>query len=130
VIVQTYCPDHYAIKAASRHDYLNFYNHEINYRSQFGYPPFSHLARLVFSHTNFTICRREAEKMYQLINTEKNRKGLADLRLMGPVPTYVPRIRGHYQWQIVLCGTALSRFLTDMTFPQGWVVDVDPASVI
>jgi primosomal protein N' (replication factor Y) len=130
VIIQTYCPDHYAIKAASRHDYLSFYNYEINYRRLFGYPPFSQLARLVYSHINVAFCRREAEKMYQLLNNEKNRKGLADLRLIGPVPTFVSRIRGHYQWQIILCGTAIGHFLAGMTFPQGWILDIDPASVI
>jgi primosomal protein N' (replication factor Y) len=130
VVVQTYCPEHYAIKAAARHDYLGFYNQEIKYRHQFGYPPFSQLARLVFSHTNFNACRFEADKMHQLLNTEKNRKGIADLRIIGPVPAYVPRIRGRYQWQIILCGVALSEFLAGISFPQAWIIDVDPVSVI
>ncbi len=129
-IVQTYCPDHYSVAAASRQDYLDFYNHEISYRRQFGYPPFSHLARLAFSHTNFAICRRQAEEMYHLLDTEKNRRGMVDLRLIGPTPSYIPRIRGHYQWQILLCGTALSEFLANVNFSQGWTVDVDPVSVI
>lgn len=130
VIVQTYCPGHYAIRAAAKHDYLGFYNQELKYRRQFGYPPFSQLARLVFSHTNFHTCHREVDKMYQLLNTEKNRKGIADLRIIGPVPAYISRIRGRYQWQIILCGVALSEFLTGISFTQGWIIDVDPVSVI
>jgi primosomal protein N' (replication factor Y) len=130
VIVQTYCPDHYAIKAASKQDYADFYSHEISYRRQFGYPPFSQLARLIFSHTNFIVCGHEAEKMYRLLTTEKDRRGIVDLRLIGPVPAHIPRIRGHYQWQIIICGVALSEFLSDITFPKGWIIDVDPVSVI
>lgn len=130
VIVQTYCPEHYAIKAASRHDYLSFYTQEIEYRRQLGYPPFNELARLVFSHVNVVACQRESEKMHQLLKAEKDRKGITNLRLIGPVPAHVPRIRGHYQWQIVLCGVALSEFLSDISFSQGWTVDVDPVSVI
>jgi primosomal protein N' (replication factor Y) len=130
VIVQTYCPNHYAVEAAAKQDYLDFYNQEINYRRQFGYPPFSHLARLIFSHTNFTICRRQAEEMHNLLDTEKSRRGMVDLRLIGPTPSYVPRVRGHYQWQVLLCGAALSEFLANVNFSQGWTVDVDPISVI
>ena len=130
VIIQTYSPEHYAIQAASKHDYRAFYAQEINYRREFGYPPFSRLARLIFSHTNSAACHKEAERMSRWLTTERDRKGIPDLRLIGPVPAFVPRLRGHYQWQIVLCGTALASFLTDTTFPQGWVVDIDPVGVV
>lgn len=130
VIVQTYCPEHYAIKAAAKHDYQAFYTREIEYRRSLGYPPFRQLTRLVFSHANLVVCRREVEKINQLLKTEKYRRGVTDLRLIGPVPAHVQRIRGHYQWQIILCGVALSQFLSEILFPQGWTVDVDPLSVI
>ena len=130
VIIQTYSPEHYAIRAASKHDYLAFYAEEIIYRREFGYPPFSRLARLTFSHTNSVACHKEAERMSQLLIAERDRRGVPDLRLIGPVPAFVPRLRGHYQWQIILCGTALAGFLTDMTFPHGWIVDIDPVGVI
>ena len=47
VIVQTYHPDHYAIVAASNHDYDAFYRQEMAFRRQQGYPPVRRLARLV-----------------------------------------------------------------------------------
>jgi len=130
VIIQTYSPEHYAIQAASRHDYLSFYGQEISYRRQFSYPPFSRLARLTFSHTNAAACRMGVERMSQLLTTERDRKGIPGLKLIGPVPAFMPRLRGRYQWQIVLCGTGLADFLTDITFPQGWVVDIDPIGVV
>jgi primosomal protein N' (replication factor Y) len=130
VFVQTYCPDHYAIKAASKHDYLAFYEREIGYRRQFGYPPFSQLTRLVFTHTNYTTCRLETEKMLRFLTTEKDRRAINDLRFIGPVPTYIARVRGHYQWQIILCGSDLPDFLSEVSLPRGWTVDVDPVSVI
>ncbi len=130
VIVQTYCPEHYAIQAAAQHDYQAFYTREIEYRRSLGYPPFGQLARLMFSHTNPVVCRREVEKVSQLLKAEKDRKGITALRFIGPIPAQVPRIRGQYQWQIILCGSALSQFLSEIPLPQGWVVDVDPVSVI
>ena len=130
VIIQTYSPEHYAVQAASRHDYSAFYVRELEYRRKFGYPPFSRLACLTFSHTNGIACFREAERMGCLLMVEKDRRGLPDLRLIGPMPAFVPRLRGHYRWQLVLCGTDLDAFLTDIAFPRGWIVDIDPVGMI
>ncbi|UCH50451.1 MAG: primosomal protein N' [Chloroflexota bacterium] len=130
VIIQTYSPEHYAIQAASRHDYLGFYATEIDYRLKFGYPPFSQLASLTFSHTNEPTCFKEVERMLHLLAAEKDRRGVPNLRFIGPVPSFVPRVRGHYRWQLVICGADLDDFLADILFPQGWVVDIDPVGVV
>jgi primosomal protein N' (replication factor Y) len=130
VIIQTYSPEHYAIQAASRHDYLAFYDQEIDYRRKFGYPPFSRLASLIFSHTNELASFKEAERMGRWLAAEKDRRGVPDLRLIGPSPAFVPRVRGHYRWQLVLCGVAPGDFLADIVFPKGWVVDIDPVGVV
>jgi len=130
VIIQTYCPEHYAIQAASQHDYSAFYTRELEYRRQFGYPPFSRLASLIFSHTNETACLREVEKMSRLLTTERDRRGLPDLRLIGPMPAFVPRLRGHYIWRLVICGTDVEDFLASIDFPRGWIVDIDPVGMV
>jgi primosomal protein N' (replication factor Y) len=130
VIIQTYSPEHYAVQAASKQDYLAFYIQEIKYRRKFGYPPFSKLACLIFSHTNDTVCLKEAERMSRLLAAEKDRRGIPELRIIGPVPAFTPRVRGHYRWQLVLCGDGLDDFLADITFPRGWVVDIDPVGMV
>ncbi|MBM3154494.1 MAG: primosomal protein N' [Chloroflexi bacterium] len=130
VIIQTYSPGHYAIRAAANHDYEAFYAQEIEYRRQLAYPPFSRLVRLLFRHTNAGVCQREAEKMCRAIINEKNRRGIPDLRVIGPSPAFVSRLRGHYQWQILVCGTAPVEILSDMAFPQGWILDIDPVGVV
>src|SRR5690606_28426246 len=48
VIVQTYAPEHYAIRTASAHDYEGFYREESLYRSRTGYPPFQALVRCLW----------------------------------------------------------------------------------
>ena len=94
------------------------------------HPPFSQLANLAFSHTNESACLREAERMSRLLVAEKDRRGIPDLRLIGPVPAFVPRVRGHYRWQLVLCGADLNDFLADLALPRGWIVDIDPVGVV
>jgi primosomal protein N' (replication factor Y) len=130
VIIQTYCPEHYAIKAASKHNYTEFYIQELSYRRQFGYPPFGHLARLIFNHTNEAKCLNEAQRVARLLMGEIRRRGLADVRLIGPAPSFIPRVRGHYQWQILLCGDRISEFLASIALPRGWIVDIDPVGVV
>ena len=129
VIIQTYTPQHYAIQAAARHDYESFYAGEIEYRKMLGYPPFGQLAGLIFSHGSEQVCGRETHRMLQLLEEQKQMQGRVDLRFIGPTPALVPRLRGSYRWQIMLCGTALSPFLTSITMPRGWLIDIDPVGV-
>jgi primosomal protein N' (replication factor Y) len=130
VVIQTYCPEHYAIQAAEHHDYSTFYQKELEYRRAFGYPPFGELASLTFSHTNNKLCFQEVQRMASLLTLEKERKGIPGFRLIGPVPAFVPRLRGQYRWQLVVCGADLDEFLAEVPFPRGWTVDIDPVSMV
>jgi len=130
VIIQTYNPEHYAIQAASRHDYSSFYDREINYRRQLRNPPFTRLACLVYSHTNDARCQRQAEGMKRLLTGEIDSQGIAGMELIGPAPAFIHRLRGRFRWQLILRGSDLSEFLSPITFPQGWTVDIDPLGLV
>lgn len=130
VIIQTYSPEHYAIRAAANHDYAFLYEKEIAYRRQLHNPPFTKLARLVYSHTNDAHCQREAERMQRLLMDERNSKGIAALSLIGPAPAFIHRLRGRFRWQLILRGTGLSDFLSSIPIPQGWIVDIDPIGLV
>ncbi len=130
VIIQTYSPEHYAIQAASKHDYASFYDKEIDYRRQLRNPPFTQLVRLTYSHTNDALCQREAERMKRLLIEERDSKGIADLSLIGPAPAFIHRLRGRYRWQLILRGSELHSFLSPIPIPQGWTVDIDPVGLV
>ena len=130
VIIQTYSPDNYTIEAAARHDYLGFYYKEIDYRRRYNYPPFSQLVRLVYSHTNEELCRREVEKVYRQILDERTRDGMVDFNIIGPVPAFAFRARGRYRWQLFLRGPDSTRMLSRLTLPRGWTIDVDPVGMV
>ena len=129
VIIQTYSPERYAIQAAAKHDYALFYDKEITYRRQLHNPPFSQLASLVYSHTNEALCQREAERMKRLLIEERDSRGIADLSLIGPAPPFIRKLRGRFHWQIILRGSELSTFLSQIPIPQGWAVDIDPVGL-
>ena len=130
VIIQTYTPEHYAIQAASRHDYASFYDREIDYRRQLHNPPFTRLACLTYSHPNDTLCLRAAERMKRLLSQEIDSQGIADIELIGPAPAFIHRLRGRFRWQLILRGSELSAFLSPIPFPQGWTVDIDPLGLV
>lgn len=128
VIIQTYNPENYAVKAAAKHDYTSFYEREINYRRELYEPPFTQLACLTYIHKNDNRCREEAERIARMIMEERDTKGIVEPGIVGPAPSFMHRLRGRYHWQIVLRGSNLSQFLSDIPFPQGWTIDVDPVS--
>jgi primosomal protein N' (replication factor Y) len=125
VVVQTYAPEHYAVACGAKQDYAAFYRREIDYRRQLRNPPFTRLVSLVYAHSNAVACRRGAEKLHQQLAEKEDAAGV-DVDLIGPSPMFFGRLRGRYRWQIVLRGAAPAALLSDLTLPQGWVVDVDP----
>ncbi len=130
VIIQTYNPDHYAIQAASRHDYEGFYQQEITFRHEQGYPPFTRLARLVYRHRDETQCAAEVQRLADLLRLEVRRQGLADVSLIGPAPCFFHRLQGRYRWQVVLRAPDPALLLRPFELPPGWQVDIDPVGVL
>lgn len=127
VIIQTYSPQSYVIRAAAKHSYESFYQDEMAFRHHLSYPPFSALVSLTYSHTNNDASRREAERMKGLLEERLLARGLGgDIRVIGPAPAFTSRLRGHYRWQILLKGTMPRRALEDVPVPEGWVIDVEP----
>jgi len=129
VIVQTYNPDHYAIQAASRHDYATFYEQELAYRRQLGYPPFSRLVALRYSHRDPHRCRAEAERMGRWLTEEIQRLRL-QANLIGPAPCFFSRIQDRYRWQIIVRAADPTPLLQDVALHRGWRVNVDPVTLL
>ncbi|HEX5417777.1 MAG TPA: primosomal protein N' [Chloroflexota bacterium] len=130
VILQTYSPEHYCIQAARVHDYPAFYQHEISFRQEHGYPPFGQLARLLYLGQGEERVRRAAETLAAQIRARIRQQALPDVEVIGPAPAFRHKIRGRYRWQIILRGHNLSPFVRGLALPLGWLVDVDPVSTL
>jgi primosomal protein N' (replication factor Y) len=129
VIFQTYQPDHYAIDAASRYDYEGFAATELEARRANAYPPYTRLARLMYSHTNPKSAREEAQRIARVLGKRRAEVG-SDVQVVGPSPAYVPRLRGRYRWQMMLRGREPASLVRDFLLPVGWAVDIDPATLV
>jgi primosomal protein N' (replication factor Y) len=131
VVVQSYTPDHYAIRAAAGHDYAAFYAEEIDFRRANDYPPFSRLVRYVVRDADEAQCAARAEELSRALVRHAVARDVA-IDLLGPTPAFAARVRGQHQWQVVLRAprTDLDRLLEGLPAPPGIAVDVDPQSML
>ena len=129
VVIQTYQPDNYAIRAAASQDYQSFYAAEMSRRYEHGNPPYSRLIRLLHSHTNNAVCESRAKDVAGTLRDAQRKADLANVEVLGPTPPYPARLRGRYRWQIVLRGQKPRSLLDLVDVPQGWIVDVDPVAL-
>ena len=129
VIVQTFNPQHFCIDAASRHDYHEFYQAEIEARQRYGYPPFRQFVKFTYSHENRHRCQNEALLLAERLNTWITRLQLPNTDIVGPAPAMMERIRSKYRWQLIARGPDLHRLLRVVDAPD-WEVDIDPVSTI
>lgn len=130
VIIQTYTPDHYAIQAASRHDYEGFYQQEIAWRRERWYPPISRMARLLFESTSSRAAEEQPRRLHALLTQRIRRLGLSDVDLIGPAPAFFARERGRWRWHILVLARDPAELLAGIRLPLGWRVDVDPVSML
>ncbi len=103
VIVQTYDPDHYAIRLAAKQDYRAFYNRESKYRRMGLYPPFTVIARIVFTAKALEDAVRAAEEVESALNRFIDeigeRKNIVQMRA---VEAPIALLRGEARHQVFL----------------------------
>jgi primosomal protein N' (replication factor Y) (superfamily II helicase) len=103
VLVQTYRPTHYAVRFAIAHDYSGFCAEELRHREALAYPPFSRLANLRFDGLDAArveAAARAAAQELRTVNAARSRP--RQLRILGPAPAPIERLRARYRWQILL----------------------------
>ncbi|MBL0346326.1 primosomal protein N' [Candidatus Villigracilis affinis] len=129
VVLQTFMPEHYAIQFAAGHDVNGFYERELDYRKQLGYPPFAKLVRLEFRDADplkaESDSQKAADKLKLRIETENRRQ----TELIGPVPAFFSKVDGIHRWQIILRGPDPASLLRDLKLSD-CRVEVDPISLL
>ncbi|MGA8086002.1 MAG: primosomal protein N' [Terracidiphilus sp.] len=98
VVVQTYYPDHYAIVAASTHDYAGFAERELKYRRWMHYPPFGVLANVLIQSEKLEEAAgwsAEIGKWFQKTTPE-------GIRVLGPCTAPIARIKNVYRFHLIL----------------------------
>jgi primosomal protein N' (replication factor Y) len=103
VIIQTFNPDHYALKHAQNHDYKSFYTEEIDFRKALQYPPFGRIINLRLSSVKKDALIEQAHILGKLAKKLSARHGnIAEI--IGPAESPLAKIRGRFRWQMLIKG--------------------------
>ena len=137
VVIQTFDPEQYAIKRAVDHDYVGFFEEELDERRLTGYPPFSALVNILSRDESDAEAAANLDKLVEKIK-EQPMSVRRDVRIDGPEPAVLSRLKGHYRWHLLLRSAdreALLRLLCDVfeanpALRRKLSVDVDPMSML
>jgi primosomal protein N' (replication factor Y) len=127
-ILQTYQPEHPALRAVAEGDRDTFYDAELEARRRFGSPPFGRQVKLTVAVENPDAAESEANAMADRLRARAAERG-TDVTIAGPAPAYVARRGGKWRWNLVLKGTRPADLL-DGGLDAPWSVDVDPESLL
>lgn len=137
VWVQAFTPFHPAIQYARRHDFLGFYDQEVEFREQLRYPPFARVALLTFKGRNeekVDFTAKHFRKLLEPLATE-----FPDLKIAGPAPAPLAKAETFHRHQIMLRAVLMSRLsrrLNDISLahslPQDirLTIDIDPMNLM
>lgn len=140
VIVQTFSPDHPAIMAAAHHDYDSFFRGEIIQRRKFNYPPLGHVARIIVRGESEPLTEAFAESLRDRLEAAA-RSLEAEVRVLGPAPPPIGKLRGKFRFHILLQSTDNTklgqtvRLATAEIRPPAkddiqFVLDIDPIDML
>jgi primosomal protein N' (replication factor Y) len=133
-IVQTLYPRHYSIRHACDQNYGAFYAEELTFRQAMRYPPAVAMINVVVKGRS----REAAMDAASEITSALRSPGLDGLRVLGPAPAPLGRLKGEHRAQLFLKGThrhAMRKALENVLESRPDVkrrasVDVDPLSVL
>ena len=126
VVVQTSNPDHYSLRFAATGDYEGFYRADLPFRQAFQFPPYAELAVLTYGHEDPERAAGAAREGADELASSLVREHVEGVRLLGPSPAFIHRLRGDYRWQLTLKGADLGRVRPLAPRGRGWSYDVDP----
>ncbi|MEG1494940.1 MAG: primosomal protein N' [Bacilli bacterium] len=97
VIIQTFNPDHYAIKYAKEHNYLGFYQTEMHIRKELKYSPYYYMTLIKISSADYNEASIESNKIATVLKRE-----LTASIILGPTTSSMFKVNNIYHFQIIL----------------------------
>ncbi len=101
VVIQTFAPEHYAIRPVAMHDYERFFADEVGHRESLGYPPFGRLALVRISAIDEQAARDAALALAHTGREAAAALG-AGVEVLGPAEAPIAKLRNRHRQQILL----------------------------
>ncbi len=138
VIIQTYHPEHYSLTCAREQNYEEFYRREIVFRRTMHYPPFTALINVLIHDKDYDRANGTASAFARELRDAAKE---SNMRVLGPAPAAISRIRSEYRFQILIkarsrtrareaLDVAMDRVAADGHSPRSISVEVDPMNLM
>jgi len=98
VVLQTYFPDHYAVQYSARHDFVGFYEKELQFRTWMHYPPYSALANVLVRSDKL----EQALQWSGILGKWFDGTRHEGVRVLGPAAAPIVRLKRDYRYHFVL----------------------------
>ncbi|HVC44758.1 MAG TPA: primosomal protein N' [Candidatus Binataceae bacterium] len=139
VLIQTYAPHHYSIRAARDQDYARFIRRELDLRRELMYPPFARMALVRVEGADNARTSQLAARAAGVLG----RFARPDtMRILGPAPAPIERIKQRYRWQVAVKARELNDLRAALTAMRAEVataaeaahvrviIDIDPINML
>lgn len=97
VIIQTFNPKHYSIMYTKTHDYIGFYNEEMQIRRTLKYPPYYYLVNIKVSGKDEKEILNEALKIKRALL-----RNLKNTIILGPSSATIFKLNNIYRYNLIL----------------------------
>ena len=97
VLIQTFNPDHYAIRCSASNDYISFYNEELKIRKKLNYPPYCHICLLKISSKDYDFASSMSYKIGKYLKEK-----ISSEIVLGPSTANIFRLNNEYRFQIII----------------------------
>ena len=120
VIIQTYQPEHYAIAAAAKQSYEDFFHMEMAYRRLLSYPPAAVMAVVLFVSSDYEAAKNAADELCKGL---KNIAGSKGIRIIGPGDATIGKINSLYRKVLYIKSKEPEEFVTLRTYIEDFEMD-------
>ncbi|MDB4947265.1 MAG: Helicase PriA essential for oriC/DnaA-independent replication [Labilithrix sp.] len=137
VLVQTYDPEHHAIRFAARHDVDGFIDRELRDRKELGYPPFS---RMVVAKVDALDEQEAQEATNRLAIAARAASKRAEVTVLGPTAAPIAKVRNRFRFRVMLRSAsrealrkatlAIHAATGDLPRSVRVAIDVDPVGLL
>ena len=139
VLVQTFYPEHYAIRLAADQNYSGFFSKEMGFRRMMHYPPISALANIVAQHEKLERAAQVAKEIGDFFT--KVERQFPGIKILGPGPAPLAKVERRYRIQFLLKSNSranLHALLKQLVHhcaqsaiqPREVMIDVDPVNIM
>jgi len=135
VLIQTYAPHHYSIRAAREQDYARFIRREMELRRELMYPPFARMALVRIEGNEPARVSDGATKIAELLARAAKPE---TMRVLGPAPAPIERIKQRYRWQVLVKSRARNELRSALAEVASYAardgvrvsIDIDPVNML